>query len=416
MIRGADWARLGAESVRVKNVRIAVVGGGPGGSRAAELLARRGARVVLYEPRSAWEKPCGGGVPERGLESCPFLRAPSLPQKMARNARIHSPSGREAIVPLAEPLRIYSRRDLNACFLDRALSCGVDLRASRVTGVDRSGSGWELRDSRGGSERFDFLIGADGASGIVRGRVDREKWARDQSVGVGYYVEGFTSEEIVLKFFSGLDGYFWVFPRADHLAVGICGPTGSGQGEALLQALQRFLMDLYGGSVLRRITKYGARIPSLPGGVPVRRACQGKGWALVGDAAGFVDPLTREGIYYAIASAELLAEALIEGKPDAYGVRWERRYGGELGWASGHRDLFYSRRFIESFTLLAANSCTVQRVVSDLIAGRQPYVALRRRLARQAPAAAGSLALLVLRRILFGSPQTLPPSLTPLAG
>ena len=247
--------------------------------------------------------PAGGGVPERGADSCPFLRDPSLPQKLALRARIYSPSDREAIVPLAEPLRIYSRQDLNACFLDRARSSGVDLRALRVTGLNRAGAGWEIRDSGGGFERFDFLIGADGASGIVRGRVDPEKWARDQSVGVGYYVDGFTSEEIVLKFFPDLDGYLWVFPRTDHLAVGICGPTGSGRGEALLQALERFLVDLYGGSILHRLTRYGAWIPSLPRGVPARRACQGEKWALIGDAAGFVDPLTREGIHYAIASA-----------------------------------------------------------------------------------------------------------------
>ena len=104
------------------------------------------------------------------------------------------------------------------------------------------------------------------------------------------------------------------------------------------------------------------------------------------------------------------------GEPEAYGARWEQRHGDELGWASGHRDLFFSRWFIETFTLLAATSSTLQAVVSDLIAGRQPYVPLRRRLVRRAPAAAGSLAILALRKILLGSPQPPPPSLTPLAG
>src|SRR5437773_614933 len=99
-------------------MRIAIVGGGPGGARAAELLSSRGARVVLYEARPGWEKPCGGGVPERGVDACPSLRDASLPQQSTRRARIYSCRGREALVPLAEPLRVYSRRDLNAHLLD----------------------------------------------------------------------------------------------------------------------------------------------------------------------------------------------------------------------------------------------------------------------------------------------------------
>ncbi len=397
-------------------MRIAVVGGGPGGSCAAERLARRGARVVVYEPRRGWEKPCGGGVPERGVDFCPALKDPTLPHQVAARARLFSSADREAVVPLAEPLRVYSRRDLNGFLLERAGRAGAEIRSLRVAGLDRDGSGWRVRDATGGWERYDFLVGADGASGIVRTRVAEGGPPLEQTVGLGYYAEGYTSDEIILKFFPGLDGYLWVFPRTDHLAVGICGPTGPGQAPALMAGLEGFLVDFYGTGVLKRLRKYGARIPLPPVSIPARLACRGEGWALIGDAAGFVDPLTREGIHYAIASGHLLSEALSRGRPEAYPERWEQVYGGELARAAGYKARFFSRRFVESFTLLAAVSPAIRAVVSDLIAGRQPYRSLRGRLSRCAPAAGTALALTFLERILVGRRASPPPSLTPVAG
>jgi flavin-dependent dehydrogenase len=394
-------------------MRVGVVGGGPAGSRAAELLSRSGARVVVYEARAGWEKPCGGGVPERGIDTCPFLKDPSLPQRLTTRARIYSCSDREAIVPLAEPLRIFSRRDLNGCLLERAIRSGAEARSVRVAGLEREGFLWRLRDSSGKTETFDFLVGADGASGMVRTRVLGGAFPLRQSVGLGYFVEGFTSDEIILKFFSGLGGYLWIFPRTDHLAVGICGPSRAQDAGSLRLALERFLTDLFGASVTKRLRKYGARIPSLAPCSSVSRSCQGEGWALLGDAAGFVDPLTREGIHYALASADLLAAALAEGKAEAYGHRWEETFGAEMDWAARHQEFFFSRPFVEGFTLFSAASPAVRQVVSDLISGRQSYRSLRQRLVALAPAAFTSAAIRLLGGLAGRRLRHAPPTLTP---
>ena len=391
-------------------MRAAVVGGGPAGSRVAELLCRQGARVFLYEARPGWEKPCGGGVPERGVDFCPFLADPSLPQVRARRARIFSPRNREALVALSEPLRIYCRTRLNGHLLRRAQEQGAEVIPRRVTSLNRDGKSWMVTDADGRSQRADFLVGADGASGIVRGRVAKQMPRLSQSLGLGYYVAGFTSDEIVLKFFDSLDGYLWIFPRPDHLAVGICGPTGAGKSETMLRDLKRFLVDLYGAGVLGRLSSYGARIPSLPPSGAAADRCVGEGWALLGDAAGLVDPLTREGIHYALASASFLAEALGEGEPNGYPRRWEAAFGGELEWASAHKELFFSPRFIEAFTHLASSS-PVAAVVSDLVAGRQKYRNLRKRLAARAPAVGLSLGALLLHRLVAGRAKNSGPSL-----
>ena len=82
---------------------------------------------------------------------------------------------------------------------------------------------------------------------------------------------------------------------------------------------------------------YAARIPGLADQTwEHRRAC-GDGWALLGDAAGFADPVTGEGIYYALRSAELFAETLLAGKPEAYEQLWREDFGGELRRASQMR-------------------------------------------------------------------------------
>jgi flavin-dependent dehydrogenase len=392
-------------------MKIAVVGGGPAGSRSAELLSRLGARVILYECRRGWEKPCGGGVPERSIDFCPFLADSSLPQRAAVAARIYSPSGREARVPLREPLRIFSRADLNGHLLARAGEAGVSLHSSRVTSLRREGLRWILTDDSGRQEEADFVVGADGASGAVRQRVAKSLPPLAQSIGIGYFVEGLTSDEIVIKFFDSLDGYLWIFPRCDHLAVGICGPTGPGQREALLSQLHRFLVDLHGSQIMRRLRRYGARIPSLPASLTVRDACLGSGWALVGDAAGLVDPLTREGIHYALASAQFLSEGLADGRIEEYPSRWEAVFGGELEWAREHKSLFFSRRFVEAFTLLAESSAAIQGIVSELVAGRQSYRSLRRRLTLRAAGSAFSLVTRFLRP--RGGMPTIPPRLEP---
>ncbi len=381
-------------------MKLIIVGGGPAGSQAAELAATQGARVILYEARPGWEKPCGGGVPERGVDLCPALADAALPQRIAVRARIFSPSGREALVPLSEPLRVFSRCDLNRILLERAARAGTEVRREKVVAIVRGAQDWEVTDGAGRKEHGDFLIGADGASGLVRSRVAPHLPRLDESIGIGYFLEGYSSDEIVLKFYDGLDGYAWIFPRQDHLAAGICGDGAGGNSQTLFERLERFLIDFYGASILKHRVRYGAKIPSLPPSLKVEDSCLGEGWALTGDAAGFVDPLTREGIHYALLSSRFLSDALERGDPAAYPRACAAEFGDELAWARDHRGAFFARRFCEAFTLLASASRPIQTVVSDLIAGRQKYRSLRRRLGSRVVSSGIGLGLGLLRRLV----------------
>ena len=134
--------------------------------------------------------------------------------------------------------------------------------------------------------------------------------------------------------------------------------------------------------------RYAARIPGLePRTWDTRKAC-GAGWALLGDAAGFADPVTGEGIYYAIRSAELFAESYLAGKPLAYEQKWRKDFGAELKRASQMRRRFYGNFWGAPFTdrmiEFARGHRGIRKVLGRLVAGDQGYTDLKKKLARSA--------------------------------
>ena len=382
--------------------RVAVIGGGPAGAHCARRLGEGGVQVTLFEHRTRFEKPCGGGIPGRGLTRYPFLDDARLPARLLRQCTLIAPSGRECNITLAEPLYILRRGDLHERLLARARESGVTVRQERVTRsratTQTPGAGrpaWTLdtidADGRGETRGpFDFLVAADGAAGGTWRRLGVAHPPDRPSQGIGYYLPGLPEERVVLRFHAALRGYLWVFPRLDHASVGICAPLGDRPARELRSLVDSFLTERYGGGWRNGAVCYAALIPDAPVQSMAGRL-QGDAWAVIGDAANTVDPLTREGIYYALVSADLLADALLSGRPDDYAVQWTDRIGREFSRAARHAGGFYGARFLERLVALCADSQAIRQVMSDLIAGRQPYVGLRRRLLRAAPAVAWDL-------------------------
>ncbi len=135
---------------------------------------------------------------------------------------------------------------------------------------------------------------------------------------------------------------------------------------------------------------YSALIPSLRPESLRSNPFFGEGWALIGDAAGFADPITCEGIHYALRSGELLAEAIIECRPDSYAACCTDAFVADFVEGSGLFERFYSGDFLGSdfitrMVQTAARSASLRSIMNHFIAGHQDYRSLRRNLFRKAP-------------------------------
>jgi len=220
---------------------------------------------------------------------------------------------------------------------------------------------------------------------------------------------GSGEDATVVAFLPRWVGYAWAFPRIDHISFGIATTQDAFDHKALDRLLWDFMVSYYDvaqvGSLRKmqlwksasktqidnlrhKAERYAARIPGLePRTWDTRKAC-GEGWALLGDAAGFADPVTGEGIYYAIRSAELFADAYLACEPLKYEALWRKDFGGELKRASQMRRRFYGNFWGAPFTdrmiEFARGHRGIRKVLGQLVAGDQGYVNLKKKLARSA--------------------------------
>jgi geranylgeranyl reductase family protein len=366
--------------------RIAVVGGGPAGAFAAAELARVGRTVLLFDERLAWEKPCGGGLTDKAITRWPFLQQAQAERNWISHCELIAPSGRKVSFRLDRQIAIFSRKVLNGLLLERARQAGAKVCPERVVGIDRTGGGWSLRTSSGKDYNSDFVVLATGAKNSFRGQFSPPLGPENFMIAAGYYVPG-THQTVQIKFLKSLHGYMWVFPRADHFSVGICGRmqgTNSARLRRILDdSLPEFGLSLDGASFYAHI------IPSLTVSA-LRSSFSGAGWAMIGDAAGFVDAITGEGIYYSLRSAELLADALRQNAPEKYPLFVCEDLLPELEHASRIAVRFYAGDWmggpvVERMVQLTARSPRFRELMRDLFAGTQEYSGLRERVYRSLP-------------------------------
>ena len=328
-----------------------VAGAGPAGSTAARILAREGASVLLLDrARFPRDKPCGGGVTLRAA-GCQDLDLSPVVERIVTGARFSLRLGETFDRRYKEPLAYMTQRcRLDAFLAEAAVAAGATfqdgepVRAVEVSPNGGSGSGVTVRTERG-SYSARALIGADGANGVV-GRDTGTRPETEVAValeGNVPYPDGVPER---WREFVGLDvgglagGYGWVFPKGDHLNVGV----GAWKYAAftlrpkLAGLCARYGFDPYGLESLR-----GHHLPvRVPGSTIARGPV-----AVVGDAAGLVDPLSGEGIHMAFMSGRLAAKAalrMLAGEADdlsAYQRAVERRLQPELSVSRKLQELFH---------------------------------------------------------------------------
>jgi geranylgeranyl reductase family protein len=398
---------------------ILIVGAGPAGSFAAEKLARGGRRVALFDGRPPGEaKACGGGVTSKALKAWPFLL--DAAGRTVDEVEMFSPAGRGIRLKLSDPFVIYSRSAFDSYLCERARRAGAETFADRVTAsAERDGDGnWTVRARDGSEWRGRTLVAADGANSPIARRLVGPLPNSEMEVAFGYRTPLVRDSDAptVIAFLPGWAGYAWAFPRLDHISFGIATTQDAFDHATLDRLLWDFMSGYYltregvaaspwstesettkrgGGARYREIRdelretaeRYAARIPGLAPETFDRRRAAGDGWALLGDAAGFADPVTGEGIYYALRSAELFAEAYLKGQPAEYENAWRADFGRELRRASRMRRRFYGSFWGAPFTDrmidFARAHGGIRRTLRELVAGDQGYTNLKRTLARR---------------------------------
>jgi flavin-dependent dehydrogenase len=376
---------------------ITIIGGGPAGAMCGEHLARAGHSVSIFDEHLAWEKPCGGGLTHKAIEAYPFLLSDPRPKKLVYAIELISSQGDRARLEMSKPIVIYSRRDLNGLLLDRAAAAGCAVVQSHVASVETSGERARALIS-GRWVESDFVVLAGGA----RSRLLPETSPLDPQeleMTLGYFIP-VQADAIKVKFLRKFKGYIWLFPRCDHLSVGICGDMAAHTTQELRANLHEFLQEEKIG--LHGAVFYSHVLPSPQARTLSQRQVAGRNWALAGDAAAWVDPLTGEGLYYAMRSGELLGKSVAEGHPEGYPERIRQAFSAELEFATRIVQRFYRGTFLgEAVTTrmiqFIRRSATFRQLIADLFSGAQNYSGLKRRIWSQVGATLSEILASLLR-------------------
>ncbi|MBL8331869.1 MAG: geranylgeranyl diphosphate reductase [Rubrivivax sp.] len=335
---------------------VVVVGGGPAGATAAHDLARRGLTVLLLD-RAGRIKPCGGAIPPRLIADFEIPAAQLVAR--ATCARMVSPSDKRVDIPIEGGfVGMVDRETFDEFLRERAAQAGALRQTGRFERIDRDSDGmavvrWQSEGPAGthhAAARARMVIGADGARSAVAKQC--VPGAEEGRFVFAYHEvvrtpdeppPGYDPQRCDVVYCGELspDFYGWVFPHGPTASVG----TGSAdKGFSLRNATAelRRRSGLAGATTVRR---EGAPIPMKP----LPRWDNGRDVLVVGDAAGVVAPASGEGIYYAMASARMGAEAVAEALARRDGRRLARarkqfmREHGRVFWVLGIMQHFWYR-------------------------------------------------------------------------
>ncbi len=368
-----------------------VVGTGPAGAVAAEALGRAGRRVLLLErERLPRPKTCGGGVTAKVGLALGVDLAPVAERTIA-SVELHWKLERMRTMPDGPPLVYMTQRSrFDAWLTERALATGsVELKDGvQVKSVQTDAGGVIVR-SASDAWQADYLIGADGAAGFVARALGlmQERHllpAIEQDIAVDTATLESWQTRMALDIGSLHGSYGWVFPKGDHLNVGVgCFSTRAHSARQLKDYGRRHFDHHFAHlrpEARRIVRSVGFVLPLRPPGAPIQRERA----LLAGDAAGLVEAFTGEGIYWAVRSGQIAAQAIVAHQQrGAVGtLDYERTIDAELmpalidarRWA--HIYLWWPRACWE----LPTRSPRFWSVVAKIVRGERDYTDVRRRL------------------------------------
>jgi len=366
---------------------VIVVGVGPSGTTAARHLARAGLKTLLLEKHKMPRyKPCGGGVTAKVKNVLDIDFSPTVEDTIAR-ASVAYGSRVQFPVQFKHPVGWSVMRDkFDALLAEHAAKAGVEVRDGSPVGSVTLGEDQVRVRVNGEDYRAQVVVGADGANGLVAraaglygnrrlaGALEAEMELPDASVaqwrGVWH-----------LDFGAVPWGYAWIFPKAEHLSVGVGAFTHRGVKVNLRELLNRFIGMHPSLQNAKHVALHGHTLPL--GGW--QRRVTARRVVLVGDSANLVDPFSGEGIYAAIKSGKLAAEHIArqldaarttgnELDFESYGAQIQQEFTRDYRYALGLGNVFY--RAPASMLQLYAQAKPLHAFTEELARADMDYHAL----------------------------------------
>ena len=335
---------------------VTIVGAGPAGSTTAKFLSEKGYKVLLIDKdKFQRDKPCGGGLPSRVLDKFEYVNNERFIEAYNYGGIAYSPKLKYKIEVkkekpiIATTLRkkfdfelVKTAKDSGAVFQDGKCVTDVNIFDDRV----------EILLKDGGVIDSQIVVGADGVWSIVA----KKTGLRGQGYKTGVCIlQEFEVDEPILddyftksrychvhSRFKDVNGYGWIFPKKRHLNIGIGGLTSEKSKKDkkinLLEYYKDYIKFLKKNEIipekLKKVEIKGGALPLYP----LEKTYSNR-TLLVGDAGGFINPFSGEGIYYAMASGEIaarvIAEALEKGKTNEeflskYQRIWKKEFGKDI--------------------------------------------------------------------------------------
>jgi geranylgeranyl reductase family protein len=323
-----------------------VVGAGPGGATAAYGLARSGMRTLLIDKaRLPRYKTCGGGVTEKVVRTLPFSIEPVV-ERVVRKVDFSWKMGDPFVAESKQPLvHMVQRSKFDHYLVERAVEAGAVLMDGvAVKEATADGHGALVRTAKDGFAA-DYLVGADGATGrVARGlglMQNRQAMpAIESEIEADPQTMAYWHDTLGLDLGSLYASYGWVFPKGDHLSVGVGGYPFLEKFGTLLKEYDEAHTRARVPGISRVIATHGYLLPMRRPGEPIQ-----KGRALlIGDAAGLVETFTGEGIYWAVRSGQIAARSIVESAQTGKLPEYQRRLDRALT-----PDLLAARRWMHVY-------------------------------------------------------------------
>lgn len=383
---------------------VIVAGAGPAGAVAARALASSGLSTLVVD-RAAFprNKPCGGGISVRVLKRFPWLESALVGVDVHRVSRLHLEGPRHASLSLAtdDPAVLLIRRvEFDHALVRAAAAAGARIESGfEIAQVTAGADGVTLQARDGRRCSAPFVVAADGVHSVIAKRTGvNSRWPRTHlAIDMMEETPAATLRAErpdvlwVAYAYNGLDGYAYVFPKSAHVNVGIGCLLSHFDREvdAPPYALQeRFVASLVDRGVLHGRSDRRCFTPFLiPVGGPLPQTAAGR-VLFAGDAGGFVNAITAEGIYYAMASGELAGRAVAACRdlgPDATGRAYERAWRSEFGAELSdavliQRHAFANHGRVRDAITMVASTRGLSEAILRYFQGTLTYSALRRRL------------------------------------